>query len=126
MCNIQGPMSRSRKLIWIAAGFVLLAAISLAVFELTSPVGSPTMRFPIVLNIATNGLPSIWGVPLGNGLGRDIAFKALGAAKAPVAVRVTLRDGGFLGSNFWQTVTAMDNAGLTRKPAPPSGPSPFE
>jgi len=83
---------------------------------------------PIVIHVGTNGLPTLFGVPLGKGLGRDVAFWALHASK----LRVSVATPGYafpmypgVDANFVQTLSAINKAQLLPS-RPPPGPSPFE
>ena len=86
---------------------------------------SKGIKIDVWLN--TNGIPTVLGIPLGNGAARDVALRTLNRAKVPVRVLVPSRGSSAPGwdTNSMQALTALVKAGLipTNKP---SGPSPYE
>ena len=75
----------------------------------------------------TNGIPTVLGIPLGNGAVRDIALRTFKGANVRVSVLIPSGGSGAPGfdTNSIQTLQAVIKAGLIPT-NPPSGPSPYE
>ncbi|HTL15686.1 MAG TPA: hypothetical protein VL793_00535 [Patescibacteria group bacterium] len=120
-------MSKRAKLCsCVIAGFALIAlAFSLSVRK---TVRQGSFGPPVVVLINSNGIPSILGVPFGNGAVRDVVFRTLGWAGLRAEVRVSSSIcllNSTASSNVFQTINALGTAKML-PPAPAPGPSPFE
>jgi hypothetical protein len=102
-----------------------VAALGVLIVNAVSCSASKTTAVDIVLN--TNGIPTVLGVPLGNGQVRDITLRTFSRAKVPVRVLVPSGGSGAPGwdTNAGKALNAIIKAGLipTNKP---TGPSPYE
>lgn|SRR5690349_1448612 len=118
-CPQSLPYAREWLLIFVAVGLFFLI-VDLGVRNVSK-------RAAIDIYLDTNGMPTIFKIPLGNGSVRDVTLRTLSRAK--VAVRVVVPSGGSAASgwdtNSVQTLNAIIKAGLipTNKP---SGPSRYE
>jgi hypothetical protein len=101
------------------------AALVLLIVNAASRCSSKGMAVDIVIN--TNGIPTVLGVPLGNGAVRDIALRTFGRAKVHVSVLTPSGGSGAPGfdTNWIQAMQAVIKAGLVPTNGP-SGPSPYE
>jgi len=109
--------------VWLL--ILVVAALVLSVFALGRRPGSKRVAVDIRLN--KNGIPTILGIPLGNGAVRDVTLHTLGEAKVPV--RFMYPSGGSVApgwdTNSVEALHAIIKAGLIPT-NPPAGPSPYE
>lgn len=142
------PKCRHNLLPW-QAWLLIVAAAAVAFLIVNAENRSVSKRLAVVIRLNTNGIPTVLGIPLGNGFVRDVTLRALSRSKVPVTVLVpsgivldyispsaskvavsfVVPSGGSsapgFNTNFLQTMNAVINAGLlsTNKP---SRPSPYE
>ena len=106
---------------------LIFAAAALIVLIVNAGGRRASKRVVVDIRINTNGIPTVLGIPLGNGSVRDITLRALSCAKVRVRVLVPSGFSGLPGGDTKsvQAINAIIKAGLipTNKP---SGPSPYE
>ena len=125
--NLPSPSKCSRGLVCWRTWLLIFGAAALVflIVNAWSRRASKPVAFDVRLN--TNGIPTVLGIPLGNGSVRDITLRTLSRAKVPVRVVVPSGGSGAPGwdTNSVQTINAIIKAGLipTNKP---SAPSPYE
>jgi hypothetical protein len=106
--------STSRWFLWLGAA-IILAAIAALIFS------KPTTPRGITLEVDTNGVTRLGGVPLVTTNIRDGTFAAMGALGLKASLTVPpLTNGDPRGSNVLETLQSMSNAGLFSTNQPPN------
>ena len=125
--NPPSPPKCLRSLLCWRTWLLIFAAAALVFLIVNARSRGASKPVSVDIRLNTNGIPTVVGIPLGNGSVRDFTLRTLSQTKVPVRVLVPSGGSSAPGwdSNSVQTLNAIIKAGLipTNKP---SGPSPYE